>query len=234
MSYQLFHGDCLEIMPTLEDKLIDVLITDPPYGIKINQNYKPWGNSSELSRKPTKKEWDDDIPDGRYFEQAFRVSKNQIIFGANYFLNYLFPSPCYIVWDKRGNLPSVPFADTEWAWTSFDRMSKKYTVINHGFIRDSDEQRFHPTQKPLPLMLSIVRDFVKPGDWVLDTHMGSGSTGVACAEVGVNFIGIELDAGYFAIAQDRIDAAYRRASGLPKLGKATDTAALPLFAEVAA
>jgi DNA modification methylase len=137
------------------------------------------------------------------------VSKNQIVFGANYFWDNFYSTQCYIIWDKRGYLPDVPFCDTEFAWTSFtNRMSKRYIVINHGFIRDSkDERNGHPTQKPTELMTKIICDFTNPSDLILDPFMGSGTTGVAAVQLGRKFIGIEIDPGYFEIAKKRIEQA---------------------------
>lgn len=232
---QLYLGDCIDIFPTIETGSIDLVLTDPPYGIRITKAVTVFGDSPEKSRKATNDTWDDEIPSKAHFDHIFRVSSNQIVFGANYFWSYFYASPCYIVWDKRGTLPPVPFADTEFAWTSFERMSKKYTVINHGFIRDDKEPRYHPTQKPLILMKQIIEDFTKPGDLILDCFMGSGTTGVACMNTGRRFIGIERDETYFNIAAKRIADASRAAQRLPKqlTGTPTDFAGLPMFMEVA-
>jgi len=231
-EYTLYQGDCLDIMRGMEAGVF-LLLTDPPYGIGICRNSKPVGVATNTSRLATNHDWDDFTPDAKYFEEMFRVSKNQIIFGANYFMEYLYSSPCYIVWDKRGMMPYVPFAPTELAWTSFDVMPKKYTIINHGFIRDSADVRTgHPTQKPTELMIQIIEDFTKPGDLIFDPFMGSGTTGVAAMLTGRNFIGIELDEGYFKIAEARIAKARHQARGefIPITGGA-DFDGLPLFAQ---
>lgn len=208
MTVQLFQGDCLEVMRGMPDKSVDLVLTDPPYGIGITRNAKdvPGRLAPHRARKATADTWDDAVPDSRYFKEMFRVSRNQIVFGANYFWNEFYPSQCYIIWDKRGNLPKVPFCDTEFAWTSFtNRMSKKYTVVNHGFIRDSkDDSTGHPTQKPTELFKMILEDFTKPGDVVLDPFGGSFSVGVACVKAGRHFVGCEIDPSYYAIAQRRI------------------------------
>ena len=191
-------------MPTLIDKRFDLVLTDPPYGINICGNSKPVGIAADKSRKATNETWDNLPPPKIAFEEMFRLSANQIIFGGNYFLEYLFNSQCYIVWDKRGNLPSVPFADTEWAWTSFNKMSKKYTVINHGFIKDSKETICHPTQKPLLLITMIVLDFTALTDIIFDPFLGSGTTLVAAQNEGRQGVGIESKEDYCKIAVERL------------------------------
>ena len=207
--WEVLRGDCLEVLPTLADKSVDLVLTDPPYGIKINRRAKLVGTATHRSRKATAHGWDDKPPDPRVWPEIFRVSHNQVVFGANYFWEQFYSSQCYIVWDKRGDLPEVPFCPTEFAWTSFVKEpSKRYVIRNHGFIRDSKDPRTgHPTQKPTELLARILEDFTRPGDLVLDPFMGSGSTGVACLNTGRRFIGIEKDAAYFDIARQRIEQA---------------------------
>jgi len=232
-NYQLHHGDCLDVMAGMVAESVDCVVTDPPYGIAISRNSNKFGVATDRSRKASSHTWDDTIPGAEVFSEMFRVSMDQIIFGFNYFMEYLHSSPCYIVWDKRGSMPYVPFTPTEIAWTSFDRMPKKYTVVNHGFIKDSPEDRtVHPTQKPLLLMEHIVRDFTRPGDTILDPFMGSGTTGVACGHLGRRFVGIELDEGYFKIAEKRIRDAYAMGAGeFRALDGGGDMVGLPLFDE---
>jgi len=203
----IYQGDCQEVMKTLKDKSVHCVITDPPYGEKIPRRANSYGARPDVSRKASNLKWDDHVPAKSYFGEIFRVSKNQIIFGGNYFWEQLYATRCYIVWDKRGDMPEVPFAPTEFAWTSFTKkMSKRYISRNHGFIRDSKEKRTgHPTQKPLDVMISIVKDFTRPSDIILDPFMGSGSTGVACLRTGREFIGIEIEPKYFEIARQRIE-----------------------------
>lgn len=201
-------GDCLELMGGVLDKSVDAVITDPPYGIKINRCANRFGTATHKSRRATGLAWDDSIPTKEYFDEIKRVSKNQIIFGANFFIENLYSSPCWIVWDKRGDLPDVPFSPFELAWTSFNRQPKRYVIRNHGFIRDSrDERTGHPTQKPTELIEHILLDFTKEGDTILDPFMGSGTTGVACVKLNRNFIGFEINKEYFEIAQRRINEA---------------------------
>lgn len=209
MNVQLHCGDCLEYMRGLPDKAIDLVLTDPPYGIKITRNAKLVGVATYASRRATADAWDDAIPHKEYFDEIKRISRQQIVFGANYFWEHFYSSQCYIVWDKRGGLPDVPFCPTEFAWTSFvDKPSKQYVVRNHGFIRDADEQRTgHPTQKPVKLMIAILRDFSRPGDLVFDPFAGSGSTAVACIQTQRRFLGCEISPLYHAIAKRRIEQA---------------------------
>lgn len=204
-QYHLHLGDCLDILPTLAAGSVDVVICDPPYGEAINGNANRFGIAIDKSRKATSKTWDLQIADPAWISLCQAISRHQIIFGGNYYLDWLGSTRCYIVWDKRGLLPDVPFAPTEWAWTSYSKMPKKYTIINHGFVTDvKDTKTGHPTQKPVKLMEWIINDFTNPGDTILDPFMGSGTTGVACMKTGRNFIGIELDPEYFAIAETRI------------------------------
>ena len=154
-------GDSLEILKQLPDKCIDLVLTDPPYGISCD------GGSYGLGVKPketTKKGWDDKIPDKIYFDEMFRVSKNQIIFGGNYFTEYLKPTKAWIVWDKIGNLQlQNNFSQCELIWTSLKTVTKKITFIQQGFINDDKNEnkfRFHPTQKPVKLFEQILRDYV--------------------------------------------------------------------------
>lgn len=198
----IYHGDCRDVLPPLAP--VDLVLTDPPYGIAITRNAKPVGVSSQHSRKATYETWDDAAPSYECFYWILQKSRNQIVFGANYFWEYFRSSPCYIVWDKRGNLPSVPFADTEFAWTSFDRMSRKYTVINHGFVRDEKEKPYHPTQKPIALFRQILRDFAKAEEVILDPFMGSGTTLRAAKDLGIRSIGIEIEEKYCEIAAKRL------------------------------
>lgn len=200
----IYLGDCREILPRLA--LVDLILTDPPYGISITKKGNNYGTSTHKSRRATGEVWDDIPPDAEAIRLIMERSKNQIVFGANYFWECFRSSPCYIVWDKRGQLPAVPFADTEFAWTSFERMSKKYTVVNHGFIKDAQERREHPTQKPVMLFRSILSDFTKAGDVVLDPYMGSGTTLRAAKDLGLRSIGIEIEPKYCEMAARRLRA----------------------------
>ena len=202
----IYNADCLEVMRLMKDKSVDLVVTDPPYGIKITKKSKKYGTSTQTSRIATNEPWDDFAPNKEYFKEIFRVSRNQIVFGANYFWENFYSSGCYIVWDKRGNLPDVPFAPTEFAWTSFKkRQSKKYTCINHGFVKQSKDVKWlHPTQKPTEVMQNIISDFSKDEEIILDPFLGSGTTARACKNLNRNFIGIEISPKYCEISRQRL------------------------------
>lgn len=201
----VIYGDCLDVMKSMPDKCVDLVLTDPPYGIAINKKCKSFGERTDLSREKTNKIWDDKIPTKEYFKEIMRISKNQIVFGANYFWENFYSSQCYIIWDKRDDLPKVPFCDTEFAWTSFNKMSKKYIVRNHGFVRDSkDEKILHPTQKPSELFRMIISDFTDFDMTIFDPFAGSGTTAIACLETGRNYILVEKEPEYVEIINKRI------------------------------
>jgi DNA modification methylase len=186
----LHHEDCLSVLKTLEDKSIDLILTDPPYGIGISKN--------PFRQKFEKKEWDNFIPGKQYFDEIFRVSKNQIIWGGNYFSEYLPPSRCFYIWDKV-QPEKFSSAMVEMAWVSKQSPAKMFKQRVVSF------EKFHPTTKPINLMEWCLYWF-PDAKTVLDPFMGSGTTGVACKNQSRNFIGIEKDSHYFEIAQGRINA----------------------------
>ena len=208
MTVQLFCGDCLEIMPTLGK--VDAVVTDPPYGIKADskmakQAGQQYGKAAAKKRAYLKTEWDNEPASAEIISTCQAVAKNCIIWGGNYF--FLPPSSCWLVWDKLNGENN--FADCELAWTNLKKAVRIKRHMWNGMIREGHEERFHPTQKPLALMewcLSFLPDAVT----ILDPFMGSGTTGVACVNMGKNFIGIEKDPQYFEIAKERIAEAERR------------------------
>ena len=194
MTVQLFCGDCLEIMPTLGK--VDAVVTDPPYGININKS-----NRLSISRGFGADNWDNEPIGLDIISLLFEKSKEQIIWGGNYF--ELRPTRCFLIWDKKNE--GRDFADIEQAWTSLDRVAR----IFRKRPMNMDGGKVHPTQKPIALMewcLSFLPDAVT----ILDPFMGSGTTGVAAINLGRNFIGIEKDPQYFEIAKERIAEAERR------------------------
>jgi len=184
-------------LPSYPDKFFDLAIVDPPYGIDINFNM---GRRKGQPKKHSEKGWDSTIPNDVYFDQLFRVSKNQIIWGGNYF-----PLPltkAWIFWDKQ--VPDgVSFADGELAWTSFDRTLIKVKIPYSGFV-GMESQRKHPTQKPVALYRRLLENYAKPGDLILDTHVGSASSLIACEVMGFNYVGFELDPDYYTDAVKRM------------------------------
>jgi len=191
--FTLHNGDCFQYMKSLPDKAFDLIVTDPPYGLGIAGN--------PVRQKFERKDWDSAAPEKEVFEQMFRVSKNQIIWGGNYF--DLPVSRGWLVWNKpeRG----FTLAEAELAWTSVDFPIRVFDCHR------SDVGREHPTQKPLSLMKWCIEVMKIPsGATILDPFMGSGTTGVACAQLGINFIGIEISRDYFDIARRRIEDARRQ------------------------
>lgn len=203
----LINGDCLEEMKKMADKSIDLILTDPPYGINIGKNGSVGGGSTRgKTQKFDSIDWDNFTPEKKYFDEMFRISKNQIIWGGNYFIDKLYPTRCMLIWYKRDGLPTRTFADCEIAWTSFDKNSRVLNSRWDGFIRDSKELKLpHPTQKSLEVMEWCINELSEVGMTILDPFMGSGTTGVACKNLNRNFIGIEINKNYFEISKKRID-----------------------------
>ena len=199
----LQYGDCLELMKKLKDKSIDLTITDPPYGKKADKGTNGFGSAKNRRYQGG---WDNNRPDKQYFDEIFRISKNVIIFGGNYFCDMLPPSNCWIFWDKKGSIAfQNPFADGELLYTTFKKPVKKIVFKQQGFITDSKDKRYRPTQKPSELVTQLIELFTKPGDVICDPFMGSGTAAIACINTGRKFIGIELDKGYFDIAVERVN-----------------------------
>ena len=189
----LYNCDCMEFMKNIPDNYYGLAIVDPPYGIKINNNM---GRRVGVKKSPYKKiEWDNNIPSKEYFKELFRVSKNQIIWGGNYFS--LPPTKCFIVWRKPQFSENVSFAMAEYAWTSFNETAKVWVGMSN------EKERFHPTQKPVKLYVWLLNRYAKQGDKILDTHFGSCSIGIACHNLGYALDACEIDEDYF-------DAAYKR------------------------
>lgn len=201
--------DCMEMLRKCPDKHFDLAIVDPPYGIGEGKRFRGMGTAC-MATDYGKKNWDASPPPREYFEQLMRVSKNQIIFGANYFTEYLRPTMGWIFWDKEA---SGDFSDGELAWTSFERALRKYKYVWMG-MRQGDmknkEKRIHPTQKPVNLYRWLLKNYAKAGDLILDTHVGSGSSIIACIEGGFNYYGCEIDKDYYEAARRRIARAFRK------------------------
>lgn len=198
-------GDCLELMKSIPDKSIDLIITDPPYGKKADKGTNGFGCAKNRRYKGG---WDNKRPPKEAFEEMFRIAKNVIIFGGNYFADMLPPSNCWIFWDKKGDIAfQNPFADGELIYTTFKKPVKRIVFKQQGFITDSKDERYHPTQKPSELVQELIELFTKPGDLICDPYAGGGTVGVACINTGRRFIGIELDQGFFEIATKRTQEA---------------------------
>lgn len=183
--------DCMALMARYADKHFDLAIVDPPYGIDINSS----GRLGHYGGKG--KTWDAQIPSAAYFAELRRVSRAQVIWGGNYFP--LPPSRCFLIWDKQ-QPEGVSFADAEFAWTSFDASAKTFRMRP----QNADPERIHPTQKPVALYRWLLENYAKPGQRVLDTHLGSGSHAIAAHYFGARLTACEIDADYYAAAMARI------------------------------
>ena len=190
---KLYNCDCMEYMKDIPDKFYDLAIVAPPYGIKINNNMGRRAGDKKSSYK--KIGWDNNIPSKEYFEELFRISKNQIIWGANYF--NMPPTKCFIVWRKPQISEGVSFSMLEYAWSSFNKTSKEWIGLSN------EKDRIHPTQKPVKLYEWLLNHYAKPTDKIIDTHFGSCSIGIACHNFGCTLDACELDGQYF-------DSAYKR------------------------
>ena len=201
----LYNCDCMEFMKDIPDNYYDLAIVDPPYGIKEDGLKNHSRNHLAMAKKYTPKKWDSQSPSLCYFKELMRVSKNQIIWGANHFISKMpYDSSCWIVWDKdNGN---SDFADCELAWTSFLSSVRKFSFKWSGMLQGDmkhKEIRIHPTQKPVKLYEWLLKNYAKPTDKILDTHFGSCSIGIACHNFGCSLDACELDEEYF-------DKAYKR------------------------
>jgi len=203
----LYLGDCLEVMHGMDDKSVDAVITDPPYGIGedggLKARYRNGDGRTKGIVKHEYKGWDSERPNKKVFDTMFELAKTIIVFGGNYFADMLPASSGWIYWDKN---IGGDFSDGELIYTNQNVALRDYTI--HPFVGlRGGKDRQHPTQKPLALTKWIVEQRTNPNDTILDPFMGSGTTGVACVQTGRKFIGIEIDPGYYEIAKKRIQQA---------------------------
>jgi site-specific DNA-methyltransferase (adenine-specific) len=179
------------------DKFYDLAVVDPPYGIGADKR-KAHSNIRDNDRW-REVEWDAQVPDAEYFCELKRVSKNQVIWGGNYFLDHLPSTQCFLIWDK--GVREFSLADAELAWTNFQSSCRISTI--HRCQLQLEGNKFHPTQKPIKLYKWLLTNYAKPGDRILDTHLGSGSSRIAAYDLGFDFTGYELDADYFNAQEKR-------------------------------
>ncbi len=200
-------------LPSYPDKFFDLAIVDPPYGIGYDGNTTVKGNAGKagtFSNKQhhDKKGWDAKRPTKEYFFEVQRVSKNQIIWGGNYFADLLPPKKGWVFWDKKiTNANNTNFSDGELAWTSFDCILRRctYDWIGFGYLNNPySEKKTHPTHKPIPLYRWLLENYAKPGQLILDTHVGSASSLIACESMGFDYVGFEIDPDYYAAAKNRM------------------------------
>lgn len=204
---QLYNMDCMEGMKQFPDKYFELAIVDPPYGIAR------FGNRVELSNRIDKNarinKWDVK-PTQEYFDELFRISKNQIIWGAN---NFSLPNTEYfIIWDKEQTVDN--FASAEYTWTNCKMPAKVFRYSIHKVMSDRKAEggKIHPTQKPIALYKWLLKNYAKEGDKILDTHVGSASSLIACYNYGFKYIGFELDKDYYKAAEERLEAAKNQIS----------------------
>jgi len=190
---EVFNEDCIQVMKRYPDKFFDLAVVDPPYGIGYSKR-KSKTKTSVIQYTP--KDWDNKTPEQDYWDELFRVSKNQIVWGGNYF--DLPPSRCFIVWDKC-QPEGLDQAMCEMAWTSFNASAKIYKTS----IQQIQFTRIHPTEKPRKLYDWIFANYATEGDLILDTHLGSGSSRIAAHKAGLSFVGCEIDKDYFDAQEKR-------------------------------
>lgn len=231
LDFGFYNMDCMDGMKEFPDKYFDLAIVDPPYGINapsmsMGSNKSRYGDgypsisTAEKIRKGRLNSgagklrgralntmncaWDFTPPSKEYFDELFRVSKNQIIWGGNYF--NLPPTRGIICWDKCQ--PWENFSQFELAWTSYDKPAALFRYSNTGGA--NKEQKIHPTQKPIALYTWLLNKYAKQGDIILDTHVGSASSLIACHRAGLDFVGFELDKGYYEKAKERLEFEVRQ------------------------
>ena len=205
-NIKLYNADNMEVMKTFKDKQFNLAIIDPPYGIGEDgsknhtrgklaapKNYKPYSGN------------DKEPPPADYFKELFRISKNQIVWGANHFISRIpYDSSCWIVWDKDN---TGDFADCELAWTSFNTAVRKFKWTWNGMLQQNmknKQKRIHPNEKPIQLYKWLLQNYAKEGDTILDTHFGSLSIGIACHDLKFDLTAIEMDADYYEQAKQRL------------------------------
>lgn len=205
MINKIILGDCMDYLKEIPDKSIDLVLTDPPYGINADKGVGGFGASS-LTAKKYDNDWDAQTPKKEVFDELLRIGKKVIIFGGNYFTDKLHVNGHWLVWDKVGETNfKNPFSDCELCWTNIDKkIVKKYINKQQGFINDGND-RFHPTQKPVALLEYLIKTYTNEGEIVLDNCMGSGSTGVACVNTNRNFIGFEINEKFYKKSIDRLN-----------------------------
>ena len=204
---EVYNMDCIQGMKHYPDKFFDLAICDPPYGIGLVKTE----NGSWGIRKPEQAEnasktfdWDFAKPTKEYIVELFRVSKNQILFGANHYIEVVpYNSPCWLVWDKMNG--DSYFADCELAWTSFETATRKIKLQYFGANSHRFGKRIHPTQKPVNLYSFILEKYAEKGQRILDTHLGSGSSRIAAYQAGFDFVGFEIDPKMYEESEKRFN-----------------------------
>lgn len=210
LDFGYYNIDCMEGMREFPDNYFELAIVDPPYGGVTLGGYASNKVSGGIARNRNDyilDLWAQNAPEVKYFDELFRVSQNQIIWGGNYFIEQIRRnSQCWLVWDKE-KPKGVTYADVELAWTSFDKGAKIFRYAWNGMIQGdmkNKENKIHPTQKPIKLYKWILSEFAKQGDKILDTHVGSASSLIACKEMGFDYVGFELSESYYQLSSQRL------------------------------
>ena len=215
---KFINTDCLYGMKDYPDKYFDLAIVNPPYGGVTQGGYMTHNVGQRIGTGLANQKgyyaglWEQKRPTKEYFEELFRVSKNQIIWGGNYFTNDLPESQCWIIWDKQ-HPEGIKFADCELAWTSFNQATRIFRYMWNGMLQGdmkNKEDRIHPTQKPIRLYTWILQNYAQKGDLILDTHVGSASSLIACEQLGFQYVGFEIDKTYFDLANARLEEERRQ------------------------
>ena len=200
---KLYHGSCEDILPELEQS--NLVIADPPYGIKQDKGFEGFGGFGEpIARKQYADNWDSERPSKQCFEKILLASKSVLIFGGNFFADILPVSTHWIVWDKKNTMPT--FSDAELIWTNINRKSVKIFECEYNGLLGKEGKRFHPTQKPVKLLIDLLERYSKIDDLICDPFSGSGTTGVACERLNRKYILIEKEEKYCEISAKRIEA----------------------------
>ena len=184
--------DCMDLLKQIPDKYFELAVVDPPYGIGANK--MTLGNGKTKVNRGAR-DWDNKIPDKPYFDGLKNSCQNQVVWGGNYMTEYLSPTGAWLFWDKGTG--ENDYADGELAWTSFNKPLRKYFKSWVGNNAKDEYKRLHPTQKPIALYEWIFKNYAKPNDKILDTHLGSGSSRIAADKANLPFVGCELDPDYF-------------------------------------
>lgn len=206
---KVYHEDCLTFMRKLPDNYFDLVITDPPYGISMTADGFGGSKNADKTEYVKVEDWDKETPSKEIFDEIRRISKNQIIFGGNYFTDKLPQSNCWLCWDKRcGVTPERTYSDCEFIWTSFNSASRIIRFVWDGFIQDSKnkirDKRYHPTQKPIEIIRQIIDRFADKGFKIFDPFTGSGSHLLASKQKGFDFVGCEINKEYVDIINERL------------------------------
>ena len=198
-NIKLYNADCMEVMKTFKDKQFELAICDPPYGIGIDGQKEDVKQGRQIRKAHDFKGWDNAIPSEEYFIELKRVSRNQIIWGGNYFTKFLPPTRAWIFWYKGQQ--GLTMSDGEMAWTSLKTVTRMVDIHRTHLWQEKPD---HPTQKPVQLYKWLLQNYAKEGDTILDTHFGSLSIGIACHDMKFDLTAIELDKDYYEQAKQRL------------------------------